>query len=81
MLFAHCVMKHGSIKYFPNNRDSILTIDIKNNLPIAENHHSDSLFDMEMFDVVLTSPVTIQEEIHWKASESIEKRRKCRNKL
>lgn len=72
---------YSGIKYFLNNRDSIFTIDIKNNLPITENRHSDGPFDMEMLDLVLISSVTIQDEIHGKASESIEKRRKHRNKL
>ena len=80
VLFAHRVSKHASTKYSPfkllYNRDPVLPIDIKHNLPNAENRDPDDPFDMEMFDSVLASAITIREEIHEEASENIEKAQK-----
>lgn len=53
-----------------------MPIDVKHNLPNAENRDSDDPFDMEMFDSVLASAITIREEIHEEASENIEKAQK-----
>ena len=86
VLFTHRVSKHASTKYSPfkllYNRDPILPIDVKHNLLNAGNRDSDEPFDMEMFDSVLASAITIQEEIHEKAPENIEKSaEKAKNKL
>ena len=54
-----------------------MPIDVKHNLANAE---SDEPVDMEMFDYVLASAITLWEEIHEEASENIEKAQKKQKK-
>ena len=78
-LFARRVSVHYSTKYSPfflmYNRHPVLLIDIKYDLidGTANNDFESDPFDIETFQAVLNSAVSIREATHHQASRNIEK--------
>ena len=78
VLFAHRVNKHSSTKFSPfflmYNRRPVLPVDIKYNLNgTDETSENDQPFNMEVFNAILSSTLSLREEAHQEASKNIAK--------
>lgn len=78
VLFAHRVSKHSSTKFSPfflmYNRHPVLPIDIKYSLNgTDETSENDQPFNMEVFNAILSSTLSLREEAHQEASKNIAK--------
>ena len=77
VLFAHRVSKHSSTKFSPfflmYNRKPVLPVDIQYNLDDTENAENDDPFNMEVFNTILSSTLSLREEAHQEASKNIVK--------
>ena len=76
VLFAHRVCKHSSTKFSPfflmYNRHPVLPVDIKYSLNgTDETSENDQPFNMEVFDAILSSTLSLREEAHQEASKNI----------
>ena len=78
VLFAHRVSKHSSTKFSPffliHNRHPVLPVDIKYSLNgTDETSENDQPFNMEVFNAILSSTLSLREEAHQEASKNIAK--------
>ena len=69
VLFAHRVSRHALMKFSPFfllcNRKPILPINIKYDLVDIEVNDSEQPFDREIFDAVLSTAMSMREQVHW----------------
>ena len=78
VLFAHRVSKHSSTKFSPfflmYNRHPVLPVDIKYSVNgTDETSENDQPFNMEVFNAILSSTLSLREEAHQEASKNIAK--------
>ena len=85
VLFAHRMSKHSSTKFSPfflmYNRHPVLPVDIKYSLNgTDETSENDQPFNMEVFNAILSSTLSLREEAHQEASKNIAKAQEKKQK-